>query len=253
MGSGRAAVAALAALAVPGRCAGCGAVDATVCQGCLDDVAGALWGDGPRRVAPDPPPPLLPSVHAAARYEAALARLVSAYKDEGRRDCAALLSALLGAAVEAAVLGSAEVTARLAARDGPVLVVPVPASAASRRRRGDAPLVSLTGGALAGFAPTELLTADALRPRRRVADQAGLGARQRALNLEHSMVARGVWEPVLAGAACILVDDVLTTGSTLAEASRALRSAGAGVVVAATICATQRRFPGPVRLPADSR
>jgi predicted amidophosphoribosyltransferase len=83
--------------------------------------------------------------------------------------------------------------------------------------------------------------AEALKPRRRVADQAGLNARQRAVNLEHSMVVRPRWESAIAGSHCIVVDDVLTTGATLVEAARALRSSGASSVVAATVCATQRR------------
>lgn len=231
----------LAGLALPRACASCGRPDDAVCRRCGVDLAACLWAGGPRRCIPDPSPPRFPVVHAAARYEGPLARIVAAYKDDDRRDCANLLAELLGRSVDAAVRCSTAHRRVVAAHDGPLLLVPVPSSAAARRRRGDAPLTSLAAAVAAGFGEDEVVLADALRTRRRVADQAGLNARQRAVNLEHSMAVRPRWEPTVQGAACIVVDDVLTTGATLVEAARALRSSCAGPVVAATICATQRR------------
>lgn len=237
---------AVADLALPVGCAACGRPDHLVCPSCAADVADCLWPLRPRAVRPQPTPARLPPVHSTGRYAGALAAVVTAYKDDGRRDCVELLGGLLARSLDAAVAGSPELATLLRRRDGPVLVVPVPSSAAARRSRGDAPLLALARRALAGFGPAEALLADALQPRRRVADQAGLGARARAVNLEHALVLRARWEPVVRGAACVVVDDVLTTGSTLVEAARALRSGGAKVVAAATICATQRRPRGPV-------
>jgi predicted amidophosphoribosyltransferase len=167
--------------------------------------------------------------------------VLAAYKDDDRRDLVHVLAPLLGAAVDAALAGWHEARTVLARRAGPVLVVPVPSSRAARRRRGDAPLAALAAKAVADFDVGEVLVVEALRQRRRVADQAGLGARERAVNLEHSMVARSRWQAAVAGRSCLVVDDVLTTGATLVEAARALRAAGARDVRAAVVAATQRR------------
>jgi predicted amidophosphoribosyltransferase len=48
-----------------------------------------------------------------------------------------------------------------------------------------------------------------------------------------------------AGAAVVLLDDVLTTGSTLAAVAGRLREAGVPVTFAATVAATRLRRQGP--------
>jgi predicted amidophosphoribosyltransferase len=234
------AVRALAELALPVVCAACGAPDLAVCWPCRTGVEEALFDAGPARCTPSPGPAGLPEVTATGRYAGPLARLVASYKDDGRRDLAPVLGGLLGRAVATSLAGSPEALRVLARRDGPVLLVPVPSSGRARRLRGDCPLLALAHEALCGFSRTEVAVDDVLVVRRRVADQAGLGAGARRANLDHALTVRHQGRP-LAGRPCLVVDDVVTTGATLAEAARALRAGGLLVVGAATICATQRR------------
>jgi predicted amidophosphoribosyltransferase len=85
----------------------------------------------------------------------------------------------------------------------------------------------------------------ALRLSRKVADQAGLGAGERWSNLRGAMTVPTRHTSTVCGAVVVLVDDVVTSGATLAEAGRALRCAGASDVVAVTLAATHRRRAGP--------
>ena len=231
-------------LAVPPSCTSCGRPDRGLCRPCRDELEAARWSGGPRPVTPTPRPAGLPSVVASTAFAGTAARLVVAHKDRDRRDCAPVLAELLATSIEGALVLDPALAESLAAAAGPLLVVPVPSSARARRTRGDAPLVDLTRRAVRGFRHRELLVAQALTVRRRVADQAGLGASARAANLEHAFAVRPRWRDLVARSPCLLVDDVLTTGATLTEAARALRSAGAPHVLAAVACATERRSPG---------
>jgi predicted amidophosphoribosyltransferase len=165
-----------------------------------------------------------------------------AYKDGDRRDLKTVLAPMLTGAMTMALAVDPSLMAARASGRRPVFVVPVPSARAAVRRRGDAPLEVLTRVAAGCCARpvTELVVSPMLRLRRRVADQAGLNHRQRAANLERAMQVRPRWEVSVRGATCLLIDDVMTTGATLAEASRALRAGGADHVAAATVAATQR-------------
>ncbi|MER7400529.1 phosphoribosyltransferase family protein, partial [Streptomyces sp. NPDC000151] len=81
----------------------------------------------------------------------------------------------------------------------------------------------------------------ALRQRRAVIDQAGLGARQRQLNLAGALEIAGGGR-LLRGGRVVLVDDLMTTGASLAEASRAVGAAGGRVAGAAVVAASPSAF-----------
>lgn len=74
---------------------------------------------------------------------------------------------------------------------------------------------------------------------RRVADQAGLPGAERAANLAGAL--RVSRPAAVLRRRVVVVDDVITTGASLAEAARALEEAGAQVLAAATVAATPRR------------
>ncbi|MEP7161772.1 MAG: phosphoribosyltransferase family protein [Dermatophilaceae bacterium] len=175
-------------------------------------------------------PVSFPRTWASAPYEGAIRRAIVAYKDEGRRDAADVLAPLL----REAVVGAVGATVRTVEHG--LWVVAVPTSSKARARRGDAPLEVLARRAT--FGVEGLVQAPwALAVRRGVADQAGLDHRARAANLSRAMRA----DPASAGRTVVLVDDVVTTGATLAEAARALRDVGCSDVVAACVAATRRR------------
>ncbi|MFM8384621.1 MAG: phosphoribosyltransferase family protein [Actinomycetota bacterium] len=74
---------------------------------------------------------------------------------------------------------------------------------------------------------------------KRVVDQSGLTELQRHENL---LGAFQVVKRLNSTAPIIIIDDVITTGSTIREAVRALKERNLTVLGAATACASQRRL-----------
>ncbi|WP_406183103.1 ComF family protein [Streptomyces sp. NBC_01006] len=225
----------LAGLVLPADCGGCGAARVLLCAGCAQALSGAAEG----RVRPSPRPAGLPVVYAAAVYEGAVREVVLAHKERGALPLAGPLGAALAAAVEGVVARAVEGAAGAAAGEELVLV-PVPSARRQVRARGHDPVrrTALAAAARLRRAGVRARVASVLRHVRPVADQAGLGARERRENLTGALgVCRGVGARFPAAARIVLVDDLITTGATLAEAARALRAASIGPVAGAAVVA----------------
>jgi len=214
-------------LVTPTACAGCGRVDAVVCEQC----AAALF-DVPRRADLDAP--LLragPPTWAAAPYTGTTRQVVLAWK-AGREDLHPLMrEAVAGLVDRWASLGEAPAA-------GTVGVVPAPSGWVRRARglvvtRQMAEVVATTLDR-PGLRAT---VTDVVR-RRGHGHLAGLwtGARAaaRRTNLRvHAVPAVDCW---------VLVDDVVTSGATLAATAAALEAASRRAVsVAFVLAATPRR------------
>jgi predicted amidophosphoribosyltransferase len=233
----------VARLVLPVECPGCGLLDELLCGRCGAALLGSpvrCEADVPRLDRMDGHAPL--PVWCVAPYAGPVRGIVVGWKDHGRAD----LSTPLGAAVRRAALELAPVVG--AAAEGQVVrVVPVPSTPGARRRRG-ADLVGLLAGAVsAGLRTggTPAAVAPALRRRAGARDQVGLGAAGRRSNAAGSvtLARRPLGHGPVRGEVHLLVDDVITTGSTLADCEDALTSAGGVVLGALVIAATPSPAP----------
>ncbi len=221
-------------LAVGSSCVGCALPGRMMCARCrslLPVVARVRW--------PRPTPAGLATPWSVADYDGAVRAMVVGHKDRGQFSFARVLADLLVVAVRAAA-GSSR---------APLVLVPVPSRPGSSRRRGYDPMGTLVRLAVAGLRAEsyDVTSAPLLVSSRRVLDQAGLSASQRASNLAGSMSCPSPRLARLARrrsqARVVVCDDVLTTGASAAEAQRALRAVGLPPVAIATVAATRRRFP----------
>ena len=203
-------LAAALAFLFPIACAGCGAEGRVLCTGCAPALAARpevreVAGAG--------------RVWSALRYDGVARAALLALKEEGATALDARLAVPFAAAVSIALAEAPD-----------AVLAAVPSTRAARRRRGYEPVRVLA--IRAGIRLSPLFAA--ARPH---AVQKGLGVGDRARNLE------GVFtlaRPV-AALRVVLLDDVLTTGATLAAVAEVLRAGGAEVVGAAVLADTPRR------------
>jgi competence protein ComFC len=184
-----------------------------ICPGCLQSLPDY---DGPE-------PQVRFAEHCAVTfyYEGRLRESFLRYKFSGLRQYAERYGSWMAGTIRDKLAGSYE------------LLTWVPVSAPRKRRRGydQAELLARAVGRELGLEPVRTL--------RKTVDnreQSGLGgAPERAAN------AAGVYVPAepqnYAGKRILLIDDIVTTGATLSECSRVLRTAGAAEVVCAALAA----------------
>jgi len=243
-------LAALHRLLRPGDCLACGAADAwPCCAACLPPEPA---GPGPWRLATDP----TVTLWALGLYGDALRAAVLAGKLRGQAAALRALGSRLGALLLAGGVG-ADLVTWIAARPARGL----PRDHAEQVAAGvaaalDLPLVGLLAPAAGRDLGRSRRDGHALPDRQDHTDhtdhvdQAGqAGQAGQAYARPPPRVRRR-----LAGGRVLVVDDVATTGRTLAGAATALRQAGAREVEAAVLAAARAAFgPPAARLSVASR
>ena len=224
----------LTALVWPCVCLVCGAPNRELCSACRAEVRATAGGAQLMRS------PSVGEAWAYGSYEGVLRALLVAYKHGGRVRLAGPLGELLSGPLAAAL--------QLRRARAPALIVTAPSRAARVRQRGYRHVDLLvrralrclreSGGERSGAGPYLVVGALESLPGR--TGQVGLRAGERARN---AALVRVPWHMRgrLRGREVVLIDDVVTTGATLAGAAAALAAAGAEVIAVVVLATAQRR------------
>jgi predicted amidophosphoribosyltransferase len=179
----------------PANCLACGKKPKPICDDCIP-VFASPGQDG--------------TLYFASVLDQGLGAMLSALKDKNRTALLPALSRLLRPCLDAAITELR-----------PDLLVCPPSAKAQYRKRGFNPSLEIFRGA----SPANLRVTDRLLMfQRQPKDQRGLSKGDREKNMRDLFLVRPTKARVL------LVDDVLTTGATLAAATKALESSGASVL-----------------------
>lgn len=210
-------------LLLPPTCLLCGAAGQPrrdLCADCQQDLSRPVWPcllcGLPMRSSADRlcarclrHPPVWDSLFAAFRYASPLDQLVFRLKYQGRLDAARLLGELFAESASASRLPR------------PDCLLPVPLHPQRLAERGFNQALELARP-VARRLGLPLAAGDVSRVHRTL-PQSGLNAAKRRRNLRNAFVAGSL----LRGRHVAILDDVVTTGSTVAALTRALRKAGA--------------------------
>lgn len=199
---------------LPPRCACCGLIGPSPCRSCVG---------GLRRPPPLPAPPGLDACLALLAYDGPGRDLVAALKFRNARSSVGWLAEGLAGLVRASCIPA------------PLVVTWAPTSTPRRRARG------FDQAELLARRVAARLDAPAAGVLRRGPGQPQTGRNRTERWVGPAFVCRGATRGI-AGATVVLVDDVVTTGATLAAAARALRSARPAAVIG--LAAARTPAPG---------
>lgn len=165
---------------------------------------------------------------AYGSYEGALRDLIHLLKYEGVRPASKILGRMLSDVI-------ASLEPKFA--NAPILLIPVPLHLSKQKQRQFNQAEMIAHAALQSLPASRFeLNLQILERRRATLSQIGLSSHQRRENLRGAFAISAV--DAVKGREVLLVDDVLTTGTTASECARVLRRAGALRIYVATVART---------------
>ncbi|HSK43696.1 MAG TPA: ComF family protein [Candidatus Binatia bacterium] len=216
-------------------------LDGLLCQICGEKLFHTIAGtEGKplcgicRRVQPH-----FRSAAAYGAYEGALRDLIHLFKYKGTRPAGKVLGSLLNQTVAAMALPDS------------LIVVPVPLWSGKRTARGfnQAEAIAHAFISFKRSSSIQLDTSILVRTRE-TASQTGLTRHQRRANVRGAFA---VVNPAkIKGRSVLIVDDVMTTGTTAGECARVLRRAGAKEVFVATVARATKETGSVLALAAGA-
>lgn len=217
-------------LVLPLECAGCGLPGEHWCRSCTRELMVPPIAVRPRVDAGMP-------CWALGTYSGPRRSGVIALKERGRHSVARPFGQALAGALrflrDAGEIDPPELS--------PLILVCAPSRARASRARGGDPVLRCARAAASDLSPERVLVPELLRMSGGVRDSVGLSAGQRQRNVAGRIEVLGVRRRAsVSGRAdrdftVMLVDDVVTTGATVAESSRMLGNFGISVTASLVI------------------
>ena len=164
-------------------------------------------------------------IFAGSEFSPANSHIILSAKEDNNKFARRILGHYLNSALN------------LATAKSTILLIPIPSRKAANRYRGF-PHVSRLIKELENLNPMrEFLIFDCLRHTKKIRDQSTLDINERELNMRGAFVIDGHVSNI-SSAPLFLVDDLVTTGSTVLAAKSALNSLGIAVTGVLASCAT---------------
>ena len=222
------AVKGLTSLIYPTQCLGCYKGSSSLCDDCA-----LYWTYQPSIVQKIPFP-----IYAIAPYSIEVSRVVLLAKENGNVQAQSMLATAIAQSLASATPQNFK----------ECFLVPIPSKRSSIRRRGEKfliPILSEVTKIMSSKSETHYSVAEILEIQRSVRDQSGLTSKERVANMKsaYRVKLQVKSEKNFAANPVIIVDDVITTGSTMASAYRALKERNLTVIAGAAACASPARIP----------
>jgi ComF family protein len=205
-------------LFLPSACIFCKSPDSNICPECLQKI----------ELAPRAVNRFGINGYASCVYSTAVAKLISEFKESQQTSLAKVIAPAMAQALLNFDLENCS-------------LLPMPSKRESFAKRGFEPAAVLANAIARQFAKEHkalIPVQKILNHSSRVADQASLSGQDRRTNLIGSMVARSRLPGRNLSQRVILIDDIVTTGSTFAEAKRCLTEIGVQVLGFVTFAET---------------